>query len=171
MRAARAHPFLRFWDARALPGDRGGFLRPLRGWGRREKKLSPTTTTNLVCDSREFATRSSPSTGYGRPPSLRAAVHCLRHYRFLTNSTVVIRATKLRLLELKLITSTNWNLSPHGHFTRSHGLHGPTRHPTAGANRRNDQKRPSCAHGRSANSRYAIQAAKGGHMSRLVRWS
>jgi len=70
-----------------------------------------------------------------------------------------------------LITSTNWNLSPHGHFARSHGLHGPTRHPTAGANRQNDQKRPSCAHGRSANSRYAIQAAKGGHMSRLVRWS
>ena len=34
-----------------------------------KKKLSPTTT-NLVCDSREFATRSSPSTGYGRPPSL-----------------------------------------------------------------------------------------------------
>ena len=54
-----------------------------------EKKLSPTTT-NLVCDSREFATRStSPSTGHGRPPSLRAAVHCLRHYRFLTNSTDV----------------------------------------------------------------------------------
>ena len=52
------------------------------------EKLSPTTT-NLVCDSREFATRSSPSTGYGRPPSLRAAVHCLRHYRFLTNSTDV----------------------------------------------------------------------------------
>ena len=46
-----------------------------------------------------------------------------------------------------------------------------TRLPTAGANRQNDQKRPSCAHGRSANSRYAIQAAKGGHMSRLVRWS
>ena len=53
-----------------------------------KKKLSPTTT-NLVCDSREFATRSSPSTGYGRPPSLRAAVHCLRHYRVLTNSTDV----------------------------------------------------------------------------------
>ncbi len=27
--------------------------------------------------------------GYGRPPSLRAAVHCLRHYRVLTNSTDV----------------------------------------------------------------------------------
>ena len=82
-----------------------------------------------------------------------------------------IRTTKFEFLELKLITSTNWNLSPHGHFARSHGLHGPTRHPTAGANRQNDQKRPSCAHGRSANSRYAIQAAKGGHMSRLVHWS
>ena len=56
-----------------------------------KKKLSPTTT-NLVCDSREFATRSSPSTGYGRPPSLRAAVHCLRHYRFLTSSTDVSAA-------------------------------------------------------------------------------
>ena len=84
---------------------------------------------------------------------------------------VGIRTTKFEFLELKLITSTSCNLSPHGHFTRSHGLHGPTRHPTAGANRQNDQKRPSCAHGRSANSRYAIQAAKGGHMSRLVRWS
>ena len=41
LRAARAHPFLRFWDARALPGDRGGFLRPLRGWGRREKNCRP----------------------------------------------------------------------------------------------------------------------------------
>ena len=91
--------------------------------------------------------------------------------RMANHGFLVIRTTKFEFLELKLITSTNSNSSPYGHFARSHGLHGPTRHPTAGANRQNDQKRPSCAHGRSANSRYAIQAAKGGHMSRLVRWS
>ena len=84
---------------------------------------------------------------------------------------VGIRTTKLPIGQLKLISSPVGNLVFYGHFARSHGLHGPTRHPTAGANRQNDQKRPSCAHGRSANSRYAIQAAKGGHMSRLVRWS
>ena len=82
-----------------------------------------------------------------------------------------IRATKLPIGQLKLISSPMGNLVFYGHFARSHGLHGPTRHPTAGDRRQNDQKRPSCAHGRSANSRYAIQAAKGGHMSRLVRWS
>ena len=79
--------------------------------------------------------------------------------------------TKLHSVQLKLISSPRYNLAFYGHFARSHGLHGPTRHPTAGANRQNDQKRSSCTHGRSVNSRYAIQAAKGGHMSRLVRWS
>ena len=51
MCAARAHPFLGFWDARALPGGRGGFLRPLRDWGRR-KMLSRPTSLRLVrvCD-------------------------------------------------------------------------------------------------------------------------
>ena len=51
MRAARAHPFLGFWNARALPGGRGGFLRPLRDWGRRGNYRPP-----LVCDSHEFST-------------------------------------------------------------------------------------------------------------------
>ena len=49
---ARAHPLLSFRNGRALPGDQGGFPRPLHDWGRRrEKKLSPR-----VCDSREIAT-------------------------------------------------------------------------------------------------------------------
>ena len=104
-----------------------------------------------------------------RPPSCVVAISiCLSS---ASGRELGIRTTKLSNGQLKLISSPMGNLVFYGHSARSHGLHGPTRHPTAGANRQNDQKRPSCAHGRSANSRYAIQAAKGGHMSRLVRWS
>ena len=54
MRAARAHPFLGFWNARALPGDRGGFLRPLGGWRRRGKKKTIRSGAH-----HSFATRAS----------------------------------------------------------------------------------------------------------------
>ena len=104
--------------------------------------------------------------------AIQASLNFLAQLKnFLTTPSMVMCATKLPIGQLKLISSPVGNLVFYGHFARSHGLHGPTRHPTAGANRQNDQKRPSCAHGRSANSRYAIKAAKGGHMSRLVRWS
>ena len=52
LRPAWAHPFLRFRSACSLPGDQGGFLRPLNDWGRRKEKKTIATSLRLARVSR-----------------------------------------------------------------------------------------------------------------------
>ena len=88
----------------------------------------PTTTRMQACRD-----------GLG---STRKRTCSLRHRNAIL-SVLVMCATKFQLLELRLLTSSNWNLAPQGLVECAWGTEGTGGHPSGPREQKNEQKSTS----------------------------